>query len=104
MTDTFDVTNPDKPTIVKDPNATLDYTWDWSAWLVEAGNDTIVSQQILASTPAGLSIGSPTQSLGKVTVFISGGAAGTKYQVTCRINTAGGRIDDRSIYLKVKDR
>ena len=39
-----------------------------------------------------------------VVAWISGGTAGTTYRVTCRIVTAGGRTDDRSIFIKVKER
>ena len=36
-----------KNTIVKDPNAVLDYTFDWSEWL-DAITDTLASQSIVA--------------------------------------------------------
>lgn len=33
MTDTYVVNSKGQPVIVKDPNAVLDYSWDWTDWL-----------------------------------------------------------------------
>jgi len=41
---------------------------------------------------------------GKVTAWISGGENGKTYRVSCKITTTEGRIDERSIFIKVKDR
>jgi hypothetical protein len=101
VTDTYDVTNPDKPTIVKDPNAVLDYTFDWTAWLDDVA-DSIATRQIIPAT--GITVDSSAIVGKKVIAWLSGGTAGQKYQVTCRITTAGGRTDDRSIFIKVKER
>jgi hypothetical protein len=108
MTDTFDLTNPDKPKIVKDPDATLDYPFNWAAWLDDIA-DTIASVAIIVQAGITLNLTSPHTNgytiAGKtVIVWLSGGTAGTTYRVTCRITTVGGRTDDRSIYVKVKDR
>jgi hypothetical protein len=100
----FVVGTDGKPTIVKDPNATLDYSWDWSAWLADSTpDDTISSFQIIVASGT-VTIGSTGHLNGVVTAMISGGAAGEKAAVTCRITTNGGRIDDRTIYLKIKER
>lgn len=101
MTDTYDVTNPDKPTIVKDPDAVLDYTFDWTAWLDDVA-DSIATRQVIV--PTGITLNSSAIAGKKVIAWIAGGTAGQKYQVTCRITTAGGRTDDRSIFIKVKQR
>lgn len=108
MTDTYNVTNPDKPTIVKDPDAVLDYTFDWTDYLADIGDTILDASVILASgialDTAGHGPNGFTFTSQKVIVWISGGTVGSKYQVTCRITTTGGRIDDRSIYLKIKER
>ena len=101
MVDTYDVTNPNKPTIIKDPNAVLDYTFDWTLWLDDVV-DAIATKSIVAAT--GITVDSSQISGKKVIVWLSGGTAGQKYQVTCRITTAGGRTDDRSIFIKMKER
>ena len=92
-----------RPTKIKDPDAILNYTWDWVDWLNNFETpDIIVSHQILlANSPSAVVVGSSV--LGsKVTAIISGGAPGEKLAATCRINTAGGYTDDCTIYLKMK--
>jgi hypothetical protein len=95
----FDLNNVDKPWIKKDTNAVLDYSWDWTTWL---DGDTIVGHQILPA--ATVTVQSSMVVDGVVTAFLSGGSGDDKLQVTCRITTAGGRTEDRSIYLKITDR
>jgi len=90
-----------KYTITKDPDSVLDYTFDWEAWLALI-SDTIASEEVVVET--GITCDSSTISVDTVIVWISGGTAGETYRVTCRIVTTGGRTDDRSIFIKVKER
>ena len=83
-------------TFIKDPDATLDYTVDWSEWL---GEDVIESADWVA--PAGLTVESESHTATTATVWLSGGQAGREYAVVSRIVTAGGREDDRTITIKV---
>lgn len=85
---------------LKDPNAVLDYQWDWSSWLPTG--DTISSATVTASS--GLTVASSSYTSTAVTAWLSGGTAGTEYTVTCRITTARGRTDDRTIEITVQDR
>lgn len=98
---TFNISDPARPTIDKDVNALLDYSWDWSAWL---GTDTIQSQVV--TVEAGLTMNSSSFSGAKVTAFISGGGTnlGATKRATCKITTTGGRVEERSIYLKIVQR
>jgi len=100
-TDTYDVSNPAKPTILKDPDAVLDYTFDWTLYLDDIA-DTISSRTVIV--PTGMTKVSDSIVGKTVVVWLSGGTSGSKYQITCRIVTAGGRTDDRSIFIKIKDR
>lgn len=84
---------------IKDPNTTKDFTWDWTSDLAD---DTIASAQV-ASDVIGLTISSPTATATHVTVDISGGLLDTKYRVTCRITTAGGKIFDKLITILCKE-
>lgn len=87
------------PTIIKDPDAILDYTIDWTAWLDDL-SDTIASRTIVAQS--GIVCDSSTISGKKVIMWLSGGSkVGNTYQVTCRIVTTSGRTDDRSIYVQI---
>lgn len=78
----------------KDPDATLDYTWDWTAWL---GEDQI--QTAIFTADVGLSIEYDSVSLKTATVWLSGGVAYQTYNVSCRITTAASRVDDRTVKI-----
>lgn len=86
---------------IKDPNATLDFGFDWSQWL-DSG-ETILAYVI---TPEDgitkLSDGSTVS--GSVIVWLSSGSAGERYSVACKITTSGSRIDERTIKIDVRNR
>jgi|AMWB02.1.fsa_nt_gi hypothetical protein len=87
--------------IVKDPDAVLDYVFNWATWLAGI-SDTISSHTV--TVPAGITLGSSSIVGSTVVAWISGGTAATTYQVTCHIVTAAGREDDRSIYIVIGER
>jgi hypothetical protein len=84
--------------IPKDPNAVLDYSWNWATWL---GTDTIANYVIEVD---GVTKDSDSRNGAVITAWLSGGAAGSIATATCRVTTAAGRVDDRTIYLDVADR
>ncbi len=86
-------------TFIHDPQAVLDYSIDWSQWL---GDDTIISSSW--SVPDGLTVVGQGYNQSSAVVWLSGGVAGRQYVVTNRIETAGGRRDERSITLRVLER
>lgn len=86
-------------TFVKDPSAVLDFAIDWATWL---GSDTIATSTW--SAPAGIAVDSSANSPTRATVWLSGGTAGNTYQLTNTIVTAGGRTDQRTIAIEVRDR
>lgn len=81
----------------KDPQAKKDYTLDWSVWL---GADTIVSCDWYV--PADLVKESFGHNTTHTTVWISGGTSSQTYQVQCKVTTAAGRIDSRTIEILVR--
>lgn len=85
----------------KDPNATLDYSFDWTAYLLPI-TDTIASVSFITS--AGITVVSQSNTTTVATAFVSGGVLGETETLTCRIVTAGGRTDDRTIDLKIVTR
>ena len=86
----------------KDPQAILDYTFDWSYWLAEG--ETIDSY--ILTVPAGVTLDSEQFTATTVTAWISGGTDGVSYTVACKIVTdnATPRTDERSIILIVSNR
>ena len=92
----------------KDPSAVLDYLFDFAALTngngssnyLEAG-ETILTRTIVAD--AGITVDSSAivnTSTG-VQVWLSGGADGASYNVTCRVTTSGLRTDDRTLKIRV---
>ena len=90
--------------LLKDPGAVLDYLVDWgaeyldgdmlaaSAWFVapdEAGGVTISGSDFDATTS---------------TVKAAGGAPGSIYRLLNRVTLQSGRIDERSIVVRVEER
>jgi hypothetical protein len=85
-------------TFTKDPNAVLDYVWDWSKWLTPV-SDTISTATVTAGT--GITAATASHTGTTVTSMISGGTEATSYDVVCHIVTTGGRTDDRTISIKI---
>ncbi len=99
------------PTYTKDPDAVLDYKWDWKSstngrgftdWLTTS--ETISSITITAEAGITIDSSSITDTNTSATVWLSGGAAGTSYTVACKIVTSAGRTDERSITVSVAQR
>lgn len=80
---------------IKDPEAVLDYVFDWSDWL-DTG-ETISSYTV--TVPTGIVKDSDSQAAGKVTIWLSSGTDGTEYAVECKIVTSAGRTDERTIWI-----
>ena len=85
-------------TFIKDPSARLDYQVDWAAWL---GADTISS--VAWTLDSGITNYSTSNTTTTATIWLSGGTHGQEYLVTCQITTAGGRINQRSFKVVVRD-
>lgn len=86
-------------TYIKDPDAVLDYPFDWSDWLETS--DTIASYVITVAS--GLTLDSDSNTTTAVVPWLSGGTAGTTYTVACSITTADGRTDERTINISVEN-
>lgn len=87
--------------LTKDPNAILDYIFDWSDWLDE--NETINSHQILVECGS-VVVDSNERDGAQITVWLSGGNEQETARVVCRITTSAGRVDDRSLWLSIANR
>ena len=83
---------------IKDPSARKDYTVDWTAWL---DDDTIDAVEWMV--PSGITQTSASNTTTAATVWLSGGTHGSEYAVVCQITTAGGRIDQRSIPIRIRE-
>lgn len=88
-------------TFKKDPNAVLDYTVDWTPYLTPVADTISTVTWVLSS---GLAKVSQSNTMTAATAFISGGVLGNTETLTCRITTAAGRTDDRTISLRIVNR
>lgn len=84
----------------KDPDATLDWIFDWNLWL---GTTEIISSAEFIVDP-GITVVATANTQKTATVWLSGGTEGQVYRVTCRVTTGEGRIDDRSFTLRCTNR
>ena len=79
---------------LKDPEATLDYKFNWLEWL---DGDTIATQVVTIDDGATVESSAITDTNTSVTAFVSGGTVGRSYVLSCNITTVGGRPDDCSL-------
>lgn len=88
----------------KDPAATLDYSFIWTAWLT--ASETIASSAwAISPNDATLTIATQTLSIHDTTVWLSAGTLGVTYTITNTIHTNSGtpRIDERSFQLTIRN-
>lgn len=85
---------------IKDPDALLDYKLNWSLWL--EGLDTISNSNWIV--PTGLTLEANVFNDTTTTAWLSGGDLNTTYKVVNRINTAAGRVEDRTITIRIRNR
>ena len=84
----------------KDPEAVLDYGFDWSDWL--ADDETISESTWVVET--GLTKDSDSFSDTATTIWLSSGTAGEEYKVTNHIKTTDSREDERTMIIRVEER
>jgi hypothetical protein len=90
--------------LLKDPDATLDYSVDW-------GSDYLLGDLLETSTwsvrpdePGGAQVVDSRFDLLVATVEVAGGEPGKLYRLTNHVATISGREDSRSIMLRVEKR
>lgn len=90
-----------------DPSAVLDYTLNWTSFLEGIPSEPVVPPDTIATStwvvPASVTMDSDTHTTTHTTVWVRSATPGV-YTLTNRITTAGGRTDDRSVIIWVKER
>jgi hypothetical protein len=91
--------------LLKDPGAFLDYLIDWAPDYLTTGD--LIADSIWSVTPdepGGVVIGGSDFDATTTTVKASGGVAGHLYHLINTVTLQSGRIDERSITLRVESR
>lgn len=104
--DSVVVSDTGKASVVKDPEAVLDYAFDWTQWLGEV-SDTIVAATatvVPGDASSNVTVDSVSFTDTKVIAWVSGGTDSDTVELICHITTAAGREDERTMYLKMKER
>ena len=91
--------------LLKDPDAVLDYSIDWGAEYLADGELLAASEwSVTPDLPGGIAVVGSDFDATTSTVRAAGGVAGQLYVLANRVTTAVGRIDDRSIVIRVEKR
>ena len=83
----------------KDPDARLDFAWDWSAWLAQGET---ISTYLFTVASGDVEVDADEEAGGVVTAWLTGGT--TRSVVSCHIVTSAGREDDRSRTITIRER
>jgi hypothetical protein len=90
-------------TVTKDPQAKLPYSLDWSQVLSQLGGAVTITSSTW-SVQVGITKDSDSFTSLNATVRLSGGAAGTDYEVTNHVVFSDGSEDERTILIMVRER
>lgn len=85
----------------KDPASVLRHAMDWTGWLDP--DETITAQTVTSSNPA-LVVDQAAQAAGVVSWRVAGGGARGNYIVTVEVGTSAGRVEQRSVNYRIRDR
>lgn len=85
---------------IKDPDAVLDYKFDWSDWL----QTLEFIDSFTVTVPTGITKDSDQNQVDAIVVWLSGGTVNDTYNITCSITTNQGRSDDRTMQIYVVER
>lgn len=83
-------------TFQKDPSERLPYQWDWSDWL---GYGDILTAYTL-TFPAGITNDGSSMTDYVVDCWIKDGTADNDYTIVCNVQTALGKVGERSIIIQ----
>jgi hypothetical protein len=90
--------------LLKDPDAVLDYSVDWGAAYL--GGDLLAASEwsVSPDEPGGVSVVGSDFDAAHATVKAGGGEAGKLYRLINHVVMDSGRLDSRSIVLRVEKR
>lgn len=90
--------------LLKDPDAILDYAIDWGAEYLDGELIAASQWHVEPAESGGVTIAGSDFSARESKVKAAGGTAGKLYRLVNEVTTDSGRIDSRSILLRVEQR
>lgn len=90
--------------LLKDPDAVLDYAIDWGTEYLAGDLLAQSAWSVVPDETGGVSIAGSDFDATVSTVKAAGGVPGRIYRLMNQVVTHSGRIDDRSIVLRVEKR
>ena len=89
---------------LKDPGARIDYTVDWAAGYL--AGDTIAASTwiVVPEEPDGITVEGTANEDARASATLGGGVRGHVYRVTNRVTLTSGRIEERTLSIRVDDR
>lgn len=87
----------------KDPSSSVDYSFDWAGWLTGAEQITTTNWSVDPVSEGAPQLGTELGSSSKKGIYVSGGIAGHRYRLSCRVETDAGRVAERSLTLRVME-
>lgn len=90
--------------VVKDPSERLDFVLDLIN-IMTIDEDTISAHDVaLPATPTGLTLDTDQHTDTEVIAWLSAGTAGSDYPVVFQATTIGGRVHERTLLVRVRNR
>ncbi len=84
----------------KDPDAVLDYVFDWSIWLAEGETIVTATVEVVSGDVVVDSVSFTDEA---VTAWLSGGTLDTDAELRCRVTTSEDRTDDRTAVVLIRE-
>lgn len=90
--------------VVKDPDARIDYEFDWAAAYPDGQAVVASGWTVVPADSEGIAVAAMAFDLTRTTATLVGGIAGHVYRVTNRVLLSDGQIDERSMAMRVEER
>jgi hypothetical protein len=89
---------------LKDPDARVDYAIEWQGGYLDGQAVAASSWSVTPTEENGLWVTETSFDLTRTGVTVEGGISGHAYRLSNRVTLSDGRVDERSITLRVEER
>ncbi len=89
---------------LKDPGASIDYSFDWNAGYLSGQTVATSAWSVVPGEADGVRVVSASSTLRQTGALVAGGVAGRVYRLTNLVTLSDGRVDERTLVLRVEGR